>query len=64
MTCSPNRKNPYNRFDKWSAWKKNDVDSKVAELNAKIMTLQETMAVKAKETKATKASPGCKRKAK
>lgn len=64
MTCSPNRKNPYNRFDEWSDWKKNDVDSKVAELNAKIKTLQETMAVKAKESTSTKALPGRKRKAK
>ena len=64
MTCSPNRKNPYNRFDEWSAWKTSDVESKVAELQAKILTLQETMAVKAKESKATKALPGRKRKTK
>jgi hypothetical protein len=74
MTHSPNRKNPYNRFEEWSAWMKNDVESKVEELNVKIVQLQESMAckasakepssVKAHETKDAKASPGRKRKLK
>ncbi len=41
MTSSPNRNNPYAKFDKWSAWKKNDVDQKVAVLKVKINDLKE-----------------------
>jgi hypothetical protein len=38
MTSSPNRNNPYSKFDEWSAWKKNDVDQKVSALKDKIDT--------------------------
>ena len=41
MTHSPNRKTPYNKFYEWEAWKRNDVNSKIAELNAKILTLRD-----------------------
>jgi len=41
MTSSPNRNNPYSKFDEWSAWKKNDVDQKVAALKDKIDKLKE-----------------------
>ena len=41
MTSSPNRNNPYSKFDEWSAWKKNDVDQKVAALKDKIAKLKE-----------------------
>ena len=41
MTSSPNRNNPYSKFDEWSAWKKNDVDQKVAPLKDKIDELKE-----------------------
>jgi hypothetical protein len=44
MTSSPNRNNPYSKFDEWSAWKKNDVDQKVAELKDKIDKLKENAA--------------------
>lgn len=74
MTHSPNRKDPYKRFDEWSAWKKNDVESKVEALNKKILELQESMAAKASakgasgvnanDTNAGKASAGRKRKSK
>ena len=40
MTSSPNRKNPYDKFDEWSAWKKNDVDQKVAAIKAQIDELK------------------------
>lgn len=46
MVHSPNRKNPYNKFDKWLGWKKNEVDQKVAELNVKIHKMKESLAVK------------------
>ncbi len=36
MTSSPNRNNPYAKFDEWSAWKKNDVDRKVPVLKANV----------------------------
>ncbi len=39
MTSSPN-KNPYDKFDEWSAWKKNNVDQKVAALKAQIDELK------------------------
>jgi hypothetical protein len=42
MTSSPNRKNPYDKFDEWSAWKKNDVDQKVAAIKAQIDELKAT----------------------
>ncbi len=32
IMSSPNRKNPFGKFNEWSAWKKNDVDKKVAAL--------------------------------
>ena len=74
MTSSPNRKDPYKKFDEWSTWKKNDVESKVEELNMKILKLQESMAgkasakkasgVKANDTNAAKAATGRKRKSK
>lgn len=41
MTSSPNRNNPYSKFDEWSAWKKNDVDQKVAALKDKIDKLKQ-----------------------
>ena len=41
MTHSPNRKNPYNKFAEWSAWKTNDVDKKVEELKVQIQQLKE-----------------------
>jgi hypothetical protein len=40
MTSSPNRKNPYTKFYDWSAWKKNDVEEKVAVLKAQINDLK------------------------
>ena len=40
MTSSPNRKNPYDKFDEWSAWKKNNVDQKVAAIKAQIDELK------------------------
>ncbi len=40
MTSSPNRKNPYAKFNERSAWKKNDVDQKVAALKAQIDDLK------------------------
>ena len=46
MTHSPNRRNPYNKFEEWSAWKKNDVDKKVDELNVKIQQLKESAVAK------------------
>jgi hypothetical protein len=46
MTHSPNRKNPYNKFDEWSAWKTKDVNEKVAKLNVKIQQLKESVAAK------------------
>ena len=42
MTSSPNCKNPYDKFDEWSAWKKNDVDQKVAAIKAQIDELKAT----------------------
>jgi hypothetical protein len=41
MTSSPNRNNPCTKFDEWSAWKKHDVDQKVAALKDKIDELKE-----------------------
>jgi uncharacterized small protein (DUF1192 family) len=41
MTSSPNRNNPYSKFEEWSAWKKNDVDQKVAALKDEIAKLKE-----------------------
>jgi hypothetical protein len=41
MTHSPNRKNPYNKFIEWSAWKTNYVDKKVEELKVKVQQLKE-----------------------
>ncbi len=52
MNHSPNHKNPYNKFDEWSAWKKNDVNKKVDKLNVKIQQLKES--VVAKESPARK----------
>jgi len=43
MTNSPNRKNPYNKLDEWSAWKTNDVEKKIDELKAKIEQLKGTI---------------------
>ena len=40
MTSSPNRKNPYAKFEEWSAWKKNEVDQKVAAIKAQIDELK------------------------
>jgi hypothetical protein len=40
MTNSPNRKNPYAKFDEWSAWKKNDVAQKVAAIKWNIHNLK------------------------
>jgi uncharacterized small protein (DUF1192 family) len=40
MISSPNRKNPFGKFNEWSAWKKNDVDKKVAALKAEIEELK------------------------
>ncbi len=40
MTSSPNHKNPFGKFDEWSAWKKNDVDEKAAALKAQIDKLK------------------------
>ena len=40
MTSSPNLKNLFGKFDEWSAWKKNDVDEKVAALKAQIDELK------------------------
>ena len=42
MTSSPNRNNPYAKFDELSVWKKNNVDHKVAVLKAKIDNLKES----------------------
>jgi hypothetical protein len=39
---NPNRKNPYDKFDEWSAWKKKDVDQKVAAIKAQIDKLKAT----------------------
>jgi hypothetical protein len=41
MTNSPNRKNPYLKFDEWEAWKTNDVSVKIDELDAKILSLRD-----------------------
>jgi hypothetical protein len=41
MTHSLNRKNPYLKFDEWEAWKTNDVNVKIDELDAKILTLRD-----------------------
>jgi hypothetical protein len=46
MTHSPNRKNPYNKFAKWSAWKTNDVDKKVDKLKVKVQQLKEGVAAR------------------
>ena len=43
MTNSPNRKNPYLKFDEWEAWKTNDVSVKIDELDAKILSLRDAM---------------------
>jgi hypothetical protein len=43
MTHCPNQKNPYNKFDEWSAWKTNDVNKKVDNLNIKIQQLKESV---------------------
>jgi hypothetical protein len=51
MTSSPNRNNPYSRFDEWSAWKKNDVDQKVAALKDKIDKLRENAGSSSKHHK-------------
>ncbi len=40
MTSSPNRKNPCGNFEEWSAWKRNDVEEKVAVIKAKINDLK------------------------
>ncbi len=57
MTHSPNRKNPYNKFDEWSAWKTKDVNEKVDALNVKIQQLKESLAARespARKRNATK----------
>ena len=51
MTSSPNRNNPYSKFDEWSAWKKNDVDQKVAALKDKIDKLKESAGSSSKHHK-------------
>jgi hypothetical protein len=40
MTSSPNCKNPCGKFEEWSAWKRNDVEEKVAVIKAKINNLK------------------------
>ncbi len=40
MTSSPNHKNPCEKFEEWSAWKRNDVEEKVAVIKAKINNLK------------------------
>jgi Mg2+ and Co2+ transporter CorA len=57
MTHSPNRKNPYNKFDEWSAWKTNDVNEKVDELNVKIQQLKESVAAKESPARKRNAKP-------
>jgi len=42
-TSSPNRNNPYSKFEEWSAWRKNDVDKKVVALKDEIAKLKEKM---------------------
>ena len=54
MTSSPNCNNPYSKFDEWSAWKKNDVDQKVAALKDKIDKLKENAGSSSKPRKGKK----------
>jgi hypothetical protein len=54
MISSPNCNNPYAKFDEWSAWKKNDVDQKVAALKDKIDKLKENAGSSSKPCKGKK----------
>ncbi len=51
MINSPNRKNLYTKFDEWSAWKKNDVNQKIAKLKSKVDNLKQSAADKGENCK-------------
>jgi len=57
MTHSPNRKNPYNKLDEWTAWKTNDVNKKVDKLNVKIQQLKDSVAARESLPRKRNATP-------
>ena len=57
ITHSPNQKNTYNKFDEWSAWKKNDVNKKVDKLNVKIQQMKESLVAKESPSRKRNAKP-------
>jgi len=54
MTSSPNRNNPYAKFDEWAAWKSNDVHQKVAALKDQIDQLKQSTGTSSKPRKGKK----------